>query len=71
MAMFAGVPGVGAEEGWYITQLLFEQIRSEYQFELSSSDHNLEIQFEKQIRTAECECQRNYYHEATIPRHQD
>ena len=25
--MFAGVPGVGAEEGWYITQLLSEQFR--------------------------------------------
>ena len=25
--MFAGVPGVGAEEGWYITQIAFETLR--------------------------------------------
>ena len=25
--MFAGVPGVGAEEGWYITQIAFEILR--------------------------------------------
>ena len=25
--MFAGVPGVGAEEGWYLTQLTFEAFR--------------------------------------------
>ena len=25
--MFAGVPGVGAEEGWYLTQIAFETLR--------------------------------------------